>query len=47
MPTAADLRLWLPESDNARRLEELRAWIRTPNSLREAFDRIFDEESAG
>ena len=41
------LRLWLRESDNARRLEELRAWIRTPNSLREAFDRIFDEESAG
>ena len=41
------LRLWLPESDNAQRLEELRAWIRTPDSLREAFDRIFDEESAG
>ena len=41
------LRLWLPESDNAQRLEELRTWIRTPNSLREAFDRIFDEESAG
>lgn len=38
------LRLWLPESDNAQRLEELRQWIRTPDRLESAFDRIFDEE---
>ena len=38
------LRLWLPESDNAQPLAELRALIRTPDSLRRAFDRIFEEE---
>lgn len=38
------LRLWLPESDNSKRLEELRAIIANPELLRGKFDRIFDEE---
>lgn len=38
------LRLWLPESDNKKRLEELRAIIANPEQLRCKFDRIFDEE---
>lgn len=42
------LRLWIPESDNAKRLAELRQTIANPTALREAFDRIFSEEySAG
>lgn len=36
------LRLWIPESPNAARLEELRAIIRNPTALRSAFDRIYD-----
>lgn len=39
------LRLWIPESENARRLGELRAIIRDRQQLRELFDRLFDEES--
>lgn len=35
------LRLWIPESPNAARLEELRAIIRNPTALRSAFDRIY------
>ncbi len=38
------LQLWLPESDNAMRLSELRAIIADKQKLRAAFDRIFDEE---
>lgn len=38
------LRLWIPESDNARRLEELRAMIRDTERLRRLFDTLFDEE---
>lgn len=38
------LRLWIPESDNARRLEELRATIRDTERLRRLFDTLFDEE---
>lgn len=38
------LRLWIPESDNAKRLAELRQTIANPTALREAFDRIFAEE---
>jgi len=38
------LQLWLPESDNAMRLSELRAIIADKQRLRAAFDRIFDEE---
>ena len=35
------LRLWLPESENAPRLEELRAIIRDENKMREAFEQLF------
>lgn len=37
------LRLWIPESDNARKLAELRALIRDTARLREAFGRIYEE----
>ena len=40
------LRLWIAESDNARRLEELRAIIRDPQRLRKLFDQTFDAEAA-
>lgn len=39
------LRLWIPESDNARRLAELRRVIGDESLLKNMFDRIFDEES--
>lgn len=39
------LRLWIPHSDNARRLEELRALIRRPEELRRRFDAIYDREN--
>ena len=35
------LRLWIPESDNATRLEGLRAIIRDENKMREAFEQLF------
>jgi len=35
------LRLWLPESENAPRLEELRRIIRDENAMREAFEQLF------
>ena len=35
------LRLWLPESDNAKRLEELRVIIRDGSKTREAFEQLF------
>lgn len=38
------LRLWLPQSDNARRLAELRMLIADRHRLREAFDRLYAEE---
>ena len=40
------LRLWIAESDNARRLGELRAIIRAPQQLRRLFDETFDAETA-
>lgn len=40
------LRLWIPESDNARRLEQLRAIIRDRDRLRKLFDTLFDAEAA-
>ena len=40
------LRLWIAESDNARRLEELRTIIRDPQRLRRLFDETFDAETA-
>lgn len=38
------LKLWIPESDNASRLESLRQIAETPPLLRRLFDRIFSEE---
>lgn len=38
------LRLWIPESTNGARLEELRSIIRDRAQLRNIFDRIFSEE---
>lgn len=38
------LRLWIPESDNAERLNELHKIIREENRLREIFNRLYDEE---
>ena len=37
------LKLWLPESDNASKLEELRTIIRDEVKLRAAFERFFEE----
>ncbi len=35
------LRLWIPESDNTKRLEELRTIIRDENKMHEAFEQLF------
>ena len=40
------LQLWIPESPNTARLEELRKIIREPETLRSIFDRLFAEEKA-
>ena len=40
------IRLWIPGSPNAKKLSELRNLIEQPDKLREAFDQIFDEETA-
>ena len=40
------LKLWIPESENARRLDALREVIRDPERIRRAFDEAFDAESA-
>lgn len=40
------LRLWIPESDNARKLAELQALIRDEDRLRAFFDRIYDTETS-
>jgi uncharacterized protein len=37
------LRLWITESENARRLEELRQLIAQPEALRQTYDKIYDE----
>ncbi len=39
------LNLWIPESPNAARLEELRKLIRDPEALRPVFERLFLEET--
>ena len=41
------IRLWIPGSENERRLNELRALMAEKTRLREVFDRIFDEETQG
>ena len=38
------LRLWIPESDNAVRLEELRSIIRDETAMRKAFEQLFPNE---
>ena len=38
------LRLWIPESANAGRLEQLRSIIRRPEALRPIFERLYAEE---
>ena len=38
------LQLWIPESPNAAKLEALRRIIADQNALREAFERIWEEE---
>lgn len=45
--TGGYLKLWLPQTDNVARLEELRRIIENPVILKENFERIFNEESAG
>lgn len=40
------LRLWIPESSNACRLEELRKIIADEKRLRSMFDRFYDEEQS-
>ena len=37
------LRLWIPESDNTKRLEELRMIIRDEEKMRNAFDQTFEK----
>ncbi len=39
------LRLWIPDSDNARHLESLRDLIRRPDELRRRFDEIYAQET--
>ena len=39
------LQLWIEESENARRLEELRQIIREPQRIRRLFDEAFDREN--
>ncbi len=39
------LKIWMPHSDNARRLEELRQVIANHEELAATFNRIFDEEA--
>ncbi len=40
------IRLWIPNSPNAKKLNELRDLIAQPDKLREAFEQVFAEESA-
>lgn len=41
------LKLWIKESDNAQRLEELRQIIATPTRLREIYDELYNELTMG
>ena len=40
------IRLWIPNSPNAKKLNDLRNLIAQPDKLREVFERVFAEESA-
>ncbi|MBO4658282.1 MAG: HD domain-containing protein [Prevotella sp.] len=41
------IKLWLPGSDNEKKLKRLRELIESPQDMRPVFDRIFEEEIAG
>lgn len=41
------IRLWIPGSENERKLVELRSCMESPTRLREVFERIYKEETAG
>ena len=41
------IKLWLPGSDNEKKLRQLRDLIESPQAMRPIFDRIFEEETAG
>lgn len=41
------LKLWIEESDNAQRLEELRQIIATPTRLREIYDELYNKLTVG
>lgn len=41
------IKLWLPGSDNEKKLKQLRDLIESPQAMRPIFDRIFEEEKAG
>ena len=41
------IKLWLPGSDNEKKLTQLRDLIESPQAMRPIFDRIFEEETAG
>lgn len=41
------IRLWIQGSENERKLNELRSLIAAPKRMREVFDRLFAEETAG
>ena len=40
------IKLWLPGSDNEKKLKQLRDLIESPQAMRPIFDRIFEEETA-
>jgi len=44
--TTGYIRLWIPNSPNERRLNELRTLIEQPQALRKAFDQAYDQELA-
>ena len=39
------IKLWLPNSPNAKQLNEIRAYIAEPQRLRPIFERLFEEEN--
>ena len=41
------IKLWLPGSDNEKKIKQLRDLIESPQAMRPIFDRIFEEETAG
>lgn len=40
------IRLWIPTSDNAKKLQEIRALIAQPIKLKQIFDNLYNEESS-